>query len=75
MYRHTHLLWVVKVVLKMICFQSFCFPARAQAFSWLSYVIGLQSKRDKNNYLKSNLVQTLSMNEEKIFVQAHWKSL
>ena len=36
-----------------------CFPARAQAFSWLSSVTGLQSKRDKNNCSKSSFVQTL----------------
>ena len=36
-----------------------CFPARAQAFSWLSSVTGLQSKRNKNNCLKSSFVQTL----------------
>ena len=44
-----------------------CFPARAQAFSWLSSVTGLQSKRDKNNCPKSSFVQTSSMNEDKIF--------
>ena len=44
-----------------------CFPARAQAFSWLSSVTGLQSKRDKNNCSKSSFVQTSSMNEDKIF--------
>ena len=36
-----------------------CFPARAQAFSWLSSVTGLQSKRNKNNCSKSSFVQTL----------------
>ena len=36
-----------------------CFPAWAQAFSWLSSVTGLQSKRDKNNCSKSSFVQTL----------------
>ena len=44
-----------------------CFPARAQAFSWLSSVTGLQSYRDKNNCSKSSFVQTSSMNEDKIF--------
>ena len=44
-----------------------CFPARAQAFNWLSSVTGLQSKRDKNSCSKSSFVQTSSMNEEKIF--------
>ena len=44
-----------------------CFPARAQAFSWLSSVTGLQSKRDKNNCSKSSFVQTSSMNEGKTF--------
>ena len=28
-----------------------CFPAQAQAVSWLSSVTGLQSKRDENNCL------------------------
>ena len=44
-----------------------CFPARAQAFSWLSSVTGLQSHRDKNNCSKSSFVQTSSMNEGKTF--------
>ena len=39
-----------------------CFHARTQAFSWISSVTSLQSKRDKNNCLK----QTSSMNEDKI---------
>ena len=43
------------------------FPARAQAFSWLSSVTGLQSKRDKNNCWKSSSVRTSSMNEDKSF--------
>ena len=49
------------VILKRLIL--FCFPARAraQAFSWLSFVTGLQSKRDKS------FVQTSSMNEGKIF--------
>ena len=38
------------------------FPAQAQAFSWLSSVASLQSKRDKNSCSK----QTWSMNENKI---------
>ena len=29
--------------------KSICSPARAQAFSWLTSVTRLQSKRDKNN--------------------------
>ena len=52
-----------------------CFPAWAQAFCWLSSVTGLQSKRGKNNCSKSSYVQTSSMNEDKIFIQARWKSL
>ena len=45
-----------------------CFPARAQAFSWLSSVTGLQSKRDNTNCSKSSFVQTSSiLNEDKIF--------
>ena len=48
-----------------------CFPARAQAFSWLSSVTGLQSKRDKNNCSKSSFVQTSS----NFFIQAQWKNL
>ena len=45
----------------------------AQAFSWLTSVTRLQSKRDKNNCSKSSFVQTSSMNEDKItvlFIQA-----
>lgn len=34
-----------------------CFPTRAPAFSWLSSVTGLQSKRDKKNCSKSSFVQ------------------
>ena len=52
-----------------------CFPARAQAFSWLSSVTGLQSKRDKNNCSKSSFVQTSSMNEDKIFHTGSMKKL
>ena len=52
-----------------------CFPARAQAFNWLSYVTGLQSKRDKNNCSKSSFVQTSSMNEDKIFYTGSMKKL
>ena len=44
-----------------------CFPVRAQAFSWLSSVTGLQSKRDKKNCSKPSFVQTSSMSEDKIF--------
>ena len=40
-----------------------CFPARAQAFSWLSSVTGLQSKRDKNNCSKSSLLYKLCTNK------------
>ena len=36
-----------------------CFPAQAQAFSWLSSVTGLESKRDENNCSKSSFVHTL----------------
>ena len=52
-----------------------CFPARAQAFSWLSSVTGLQSKRNKNNCSKSSFVQTSSMNEDKIFLTGLMKKL
>ena len=52
-----------------------CFSARAQAFSWLSFVTGLQSKRGKNNCSKSSFVQTLSMNEDKIFHAGSMKKL
>ena len=52
-----------------------CFPARAQAFSWLSSVTGLQSYRDKNDCSKSSFVQTSSMRKTKFFTQAKWKSL
>ena len=51
------------------------FPARAQTFSWLSSVTGLQSKRDKNNCSMSSFVQTLSMNEDKIFHTGSMKKL
>ena len=49
-----------------------CFPARARAFSWLSSVTGLQSKRDKNNCSKSSFVQTSSMNKGKMFHAGMW---
>ena len=52
-----------------------CFPARAQAFSWLSSVTGFQSKWDKNNCSKSSIVQTSSMNEDKIFHTGSMKKL
>ena len=52
-----------------------CFPARAQAFSWLSSVTGFQSKRDKINCSKSSFVQTSSMNEDKIFHTGSMKKL
>ena len=45
-----------------------CSPARAQAFSWLTSVTSLQSKRGKNNCSKYSFVQTSSMNEDKITV-------
>ena len=35
------------------------FPAQPQAFSWLSSVTGLQSKRDENNCSKSSFVHAL----------------
>ena len=53
-----------------------CSPARAQAFSWLTSVTSLQSKRDKNNCSKYSFVQPSSMNKDKItvvFLQAQWK--
>ena len=52
-----------------------CFPARAQAFSWLSSVTGLQSYQDKNNCSKSSFVQTSQWMKTKLFTQAQWKSL
>ena len=55
-----------------------CFPARAEAFSWLSSVTGLQSKQskqDENNRSKSSFVQTLSMDEDKLFIRDQWISL
>ena len=53
-----------------------CFPARAQAFSWLSSVTDLQSKRDKNNCSKFMQLRTNFVNEwrEKFFIQAQWRS-
>ena len=51
-----------------------CFPARAQAFSWLSSVTGFQSKRDKNN-CSTSFVQTSSMNEDKTFHTGSMKKL
>ena len=47
-----------------------CFPARAQAFSWLCSVTGLQSKRGKNNCSKSSFVQTSSRITCQIFVHS-----
>jgi len=55
-----------------------CFPAysQAQAFSWLSFVTGLQSKWDKTNCSKSSFVQTSSiLNEHKIFHTGSMKKL
>ena len=52
-----------------------CFPVRAQAFSWLSSVTGLQSEQDENNRSKSSLVQTSSMNEDKTFHTGSMKKL
>ena len=51
------------------------FPARVQAFSCLSSVTGLQSRRDKNNCSKSSFVQSSSMNEDKIFHTGSMKKL
>ena len=51
-----------------------CFPARAQAFSWLSSVTGFQSKRDKNN-CSTSFLQTSSMNEDKTFHTGSMKKL
>ena len=51
-----------------------CFPARAQAFSWLSSVTGLQSKRDENNCSKSSFVHTLyNTKAEKGFPTSHFQ--
>ena len=53
-----------------------CFPARAQALSWLFSVTGLQSKRDKTNCSKSSFVQTSSiLNEDKNFHTSSVKKL
>ena len=53
-----------------------CLPARAQAFSWLSSVTGLQPKLDENNRSKSSFfVQTSSSNEDKIFHTGSMKKL
>ena len=52
-----------------------CFPARAQAFSGLSSVTGLQSYRNKNNCSKSTFVQPSSINEDKIFHSCQMKKL
>ena len=48
-----------------------CLPARAQEFSWLSSVTGLQSKREKSPVLYK-LRQWM---ETKFFIQVQWKSL
>ena len=55
--------------------QFYLIPCGAQAFGWLSSVTGFQFKRDKNNYSKSNFVQTSSMNEDKIFHTGSVKKL
>ena len=52
-----------------------CFPARAQAFSWLSDVTGLQSKRDENNRSSPALYKLRQWMKTKFFIQAQWKSL
>ena len=51
-----------------------CFPARAQAFNWLSFT-DLQCKQNKNNCSKSSFVQTSSMNEGKTFYTGSIKKL
>ena len=50
------------------------FPAQAQAFSWLSSVTGLQSKRDENNCAKFSFVHTLyNTKAEKGFPTSHFQ--
>ena len=55
----------------------FASPVRAQAFSWLSSITGLQSKRDKTNCSKSSFLQTSSIwiKTKFSFIQARWKSV
>ena len=52
-----------------------CFPARAQAFNWLSFT-GLQSKRrDKQTAQSPALYKPRQWMKANFFIQAQWKSL
>ena len=78
--------WITRLIRRLLYGQTkkqrnkntnnyICFPAGVQAFSWLSSVTGLQSKRHKNNCSKSSFLQTSSMNEDKIFHTGSMKKL